>query len=79
MNDSQIEKLNSIFKNILELKDDEDLTNLTKITNESWDSLAQVSLISAIANEFSVDIGGRDFEMFTSYNSVKLLLEGKGS
>ena len=78
MLDSDIQKLKLIFMSIFDLSEEENIENLSKLSHPEWDSLAQVSLISAIANDFSVEIEGSEFEMFTSYNAVKLLLENKG-
>lgn len=78
MQSSDLEKLKSIFINILDLEDNQEIQSLTKLSQQNWDSLAQVSLIAAVANEFSVEISGDEFEMFTSFNSVKILLESKG-
>tara|TARA_B100000242_G_C42903580_1_gene419027 strand:- start:342 stop:581 length:240 start_codon:yes stop_codon:yes gene_type:complete len=78
MLDSDIQKLNSIFKSIFDLSEETNVESLSNLSHPSWDSLAQVSLISAIANEFCVEIEGSEFEMFTSYRTIKLLLESKG-
>ena len=78
MEDSDIQKLNSIFISIFDLSEESNLENLSKLSYPEWDSLAQVSLISAIANEFSIEIDGSEFELFTSYSAVKILLENKG-
>ena len=78
MLDSDIQKLNSIFISIFDLSEKTNVENLSRLSYPEWDSLAQVSLISAVANEFSVEIEGNEFEMFTSYNAIKILLENKG-
>ena len=78
MKNTDLEKLKLIFTSILDLKDDINIENLTKLSQPNWDSLAQVSLISAIANEFSVEIEVNEFELFTSFNAVRILLESKG-
>ena len=78
MKNADLEKLKLIFTSILDLKDDINIENLTKLSQPNWDSLAQVSLISAIANEFSVEIEVSEFELFTSFNAVRILLESKG-
>ena len=75
MLEENVIKLNAIFVNVLELNNEQNIENITKLNCLSWDSLAQASLIAAVADEFSVDISGKDFEMFNSYKSVKIFLE----
>ncbi len=75
MLEENIFKLNEIFINVLELDNDQNIENITKLNCIKWDSLAQACLIAAVADEFSVDISGKDFEMFNSYKSVKIFLE----
>ena len=78
MNIENIPKLNSIFISTLDLENDNNIEEITQLSFPKWDSLAQAILIAAVADEFSVDISGEEFEMFNSYKSVKLFLEDKG-
>ena len=78
MKDSNFEKLKLIFIDILNLDENADLEKLSKLSQPNWDSLAQVSLISAVANEFSLKIEANEFELFSSFKSIKMLLEDKG-
>ena len=75
MLEENLVKLNEIFINVLELNSDQNIAKITKLNCVAWDSLAQASIIAAVADEFSVDISGKDFEMFNSYKSVKSFLE----
>lgn len=78
MQNSDLEKLKLIIISILDLGENVGIENLTKLSQPNWDSLAQVTLISAVANEFAVEIEVNEFEMFTSFNSIKIILESKG-
>ena len=78
MKDSNFEKLKLIFIDILNLDENADLEKLSKLSQPNWDSLAQVSLISGVANEFSLKIEANEFELFSSFKSIKMLLEDKG-
>ena len=78
MKDENLSKLKSIFINALDIEEIEDIEELSQISFPKWDSLAQAILIAAIADEFSIDIGGREFEMFSSFKSIKIFLEEKG-
>ena len=75
MNDQDAIKLAEIFRMVLELEDNEDVKGIRQINYKKWDSLAQVSLITAIESEFQITIDASDYERFTSYSAVKLLLE----
>ena len=77
MKNSDLEKLKLIFVSVLDIEDNVNFEALTKLSQPNWDSLAQVSLISAIADEFSIEIQVNEYEMFTSFNSIKILLESK--
>ena len=77
MKEENILKLKSIFINVLELEDSVNVETITKLNFEKWDSLAQACLIAAVADEFSIDINGREFEMFNSFKSIKIFLESR--
>ena len=77
LNEEDINKLKDIFINTLDLNSNEDFENLSKLSCIKWDSLAQALLIAAVADEFSIDITGKEFELFNSYKSIKLFLENK--
>ena len=71
------EKLNLILENILELDGSEEIESLSMISYPNWDSLAQLSIISALEDEFSIKISIKDFEMLSSYKSIKNMLTEK--
>ena len=77
MKEEDILRLKSIFKNVLEFEDNDKIEDITKLNCAKWDSLAQACLIAAVADEFSIDITGREFEMFNSYQSIKIFIESK--
>jgi acyl carrier protein len=74
MDKDKLFKLRAIFRIILELPENFDVEKSSKINNRKWDSLAQVSIIVAIENEFGVVIPTRDYERITSFKSTELLL-----
>lgn len=72
-----IEKLQDIMRDIL---DDADLTITENTSNEDlvgWDSLATISLIVAISEEFNIHIDIEDFEMFKDVKSIIELINRK--
>ncbi len=74
-----LEKLQEIFRDIF---DDEELV-LTYETKSSeidrWDSLATVSMISAVCDEFDISISLSEFGMFTDVKSIVELIQSKES
>ncbi len=74
MKDDNLETLAKIFRAIFELPERADVENVSKTTMRRWDSLAQVGLIAAIENEFSITIRVADYERMNSFKSISLLL-----
>ena len=77
LREEDIFKLKEILINTLELEESDNVDEITKLNCIKWDSLAQAIIIAAVADEFSIDISGNEFEMFNSFKSIKLFLEGK--
>ena len=77
LREEDIFKLKEILVNTLELDESDNIDEITKLNCIKWDSLAQAIIIAAVADEFSIDISGNEFEMFNSFKSIKLFLEGK--
>ena len=77
LREEDIFKLKEILINTLELEKSDNIDEITKLNCIKWDSLAQAIIIAAVADEFSIDISGNEFEMFNSFKSIKLFLEGK--
>lgn len=78
MRADNLEKLRNIVRHILEIPDGESIDSVRKITCRRWDSLAQVLMIAAIESEFKIEVSVSDFERFTSFDAIRLLLEDKG-
>ena len=79
MNSRDSKKLCLLIKNTLQLESEEGIELLSKSNCPKWDSLAQMSLVAVLENEFSISIEIDDFEKLTSFVSIKLMLEEKGS
>ena len=71
------EKLTEIFRLILELPDGADVSEITRVTESRWDSVANVELITAFESEFGVTLGLAEMERLTSYQATLLLLSEK--
>jgi len=71
-------KLTEVFRAVLSLGPDSDVTGVRQLSTPGWDSLAHVSLVAAIESEFGISIDIADSLELTSYPAVKLYLEEQG-
>lgn len=78
MNATSTEKLQDVFRAVFELAPGADATRVRQINQKNWDSLAHVSLVTAIESEFEVTLDAADALRMTSYQATQLLLEEKG-
>jgi acyl carrier protein len=78
MTEANQEKLKQIFRLIFELDDDADPSGLRRITEARWDSLANVTLVTALESEFGVTLDAQDIERLSSYQATAILLAEKG-
>jgi len=69
--------LAEIFSTVFEVSTDE-ARLIRRATKPDWDSLAHVTLITAIQSEFSIELGSIDYERMTSFSTTKALLKDKG-
>ncbi|MGG3888386.1 acyl carrier protein [Metabacillus fastidiosus] len=72
-----LRKLQEIFRDIL---DNEELVikeNSTRENIEGWDSLATVSIIVAVSEEFNINIGINEVGIFKDVNSITNLIKNK--
>jgi acyl carrier protein len=68
------EKLRAIFVAVLQLPPDSDVSRVRQLTEPAWDSLAHVTLVSAVESEFSISIPAARSLQLTSHASFALLL-----
>ncbi len=72
-----IKKLQEIFRDIFD-KDDLVITRQTTRDDlEGWDSLATVSIIAAVGEEFNINISVNDIDKFKAVNLIVDLIEAK--
>lgn len=77
MTSDQAEKLSQIFRFILQLPDDADTSKIRRINEVRWDSLANVTLVTALESEFGITLDSHEIERLTSYQATWLLLSEK--
>ena len=78
MFDDDLQKLNEIFQLVFDCSENEDVTNLSQLGSENWDSLAQVSLISAIESVFQISLRADHRDALKSYKAAILILDEVG-
>ena len=74
MKPENYKKLKEIFMEIFSINESE-IESYRKINNRKWDSIAAVTLIAAVESEFNVVIDNSDYESFSSFAAVELVLE----
>lgn len=77
MTEAMIESLQDIFRFVLQLSDDVDVTGVTQENTSKWDSMAQVSLVAGIEGEFDVQLELAEAMEITSFDECVSLLERK--
>ncbi|MFA7345417.1 MAG: acyl carrier protein [Terrimicrobiaceae bacterium] len=72
------QRLCHVFTKSLELPAETDAATLQRDFVESWDSLAHISLITAIENEFDLIFNADDYARITSFEAVVEILQARG-
>jgi acyl carrier protein len=76
--ESTEQRLQAIFRAVLELPPGSDPTPSAHGQTATWDSLAHVSLMAAIEAEFDVAIDAGDSMSLTSYEATRQFLADLG-
>jgi acyl carrier protein len=71
------ERLSSCFANVFPELSASEIPQASMERLDSWDSLAHVTLLSSIAEEFGQPFEVEDFESLTSYSRIAENLEKK--
>lgn len=69
-----IEKLNNIFCDVFSVEASILNNEFNKCTVEGWDSVHQLSLTTAVEDEFDIMLDAEDILDFTSYDNAKAIL-----
>jgi len=72
------ERLQAVFRAVFDLPASADVANCRQANTPAWDSMAHVSLVAAIEEEFGLTIDAGDSLTLSSYESARLYLEGQG-
>jgi acyl carrier protein len=76
MNADGLARLEDIFRLIIGLPDDQPMATLARATEPLWDSLAQVSLVVAIEQEFGITVSLADRAALISFPAAVALVDG---
>jgi acyl carrier protein len=71
---TNLEKFNNIFCDVFSVSVDKLNDEFDNTTVEGWDSVHQLSLTSAIEDEFDIMLDAEDILEFTSYDNAKTIL-----
>ncbi len=77
MSDELYAKLQQIYQLVLDYPDHADMSKVRRISDERWDSLANVTLVTALESEFGVVMDVVDVERLTSFSATLLILQEK--
>ncbi len=71
---NNLEKLNNIFCEVFSVEASALNSEFNKCNVEGWDSVHQLSLTSAVEDEFDIMLDAEDILGFTSYDNAKTIL-----
>ena len=71
---TNLEKFNNIFCDVFSVDVDQLNDEFDNTTVDGWDSVHQLSLTSALEDEFDIMLDAEDILEFTSYNNAKTIL-----
>ena len=72
-------RLERCFASVFPQLTPEEIQQASTKSVSKWDSLASITLISLVCEEFGVELNMDDFEQFTSFQSLKDYLSGTKS
>ena len=68
---TNLEKLNNIFAEVFSVEDSALNADFDNKSVDNWDSVHQLSLTSAVEDEFDIMLDGEDILGFSSYEKAK--------
>lgn len=72
-----IEKLTPIFRNVLDLKDLTLTVDLNPDDVETWDSMANMTIVAEVQEAFNVKFSLKEMVRFSNVGSLVEILESK--
>ena len=65
-----LERLSEVFEDVLEIDDDDVTEDLSQDTCEDWDSLAQITLLVSVENEFGLKFSAEEMAEMKSVAKI---------
>jgi acyl carrier protein len=78
MNDNH-QRLVSCFTTVFPKLSEKDAASASVTSVEGWDSLATVTLITVVQEEFGTPVDPEDIEQFASFRQILQFLDDKGA
>ncbi|RKN14922.1 acyl carrier protein [Micromonospora musae] len=75
----ELQRLRTVFRTALELPEDAEVESLEYRGIEQWDSLAHMSLVAAIEDEFDVMLETDEVIDLSSFDRARQILEKHGT
>lgn len=72
-------RISQCFRNVFPDLAADDIPRASQATLAQWDSVAHVTLISAIAEEFQVELDDDSYESLTSYAQIAAFVEAQAA
>jgi acyl carrier protein len=69
------QRLTDCFTNVFPDIEPGQIPNATAEKVEAWDSVAHITLLSAISEEFGIELEAEDYEELTSYRTIAEYLQ----
>ena len=73
--DNTVVVLEEIFRIVFDRPADSAVAGIRQMSEQAWDSLAHVTLVSAIESEFGITIDTADAIELTSFEAFRIYLE----
>lgn len=71
--------LGEIFKSVFPMLQDREIESASMVSLPEWDSLATITLVSLVEQEFGQSIPLEDLDIFVSFDLIRnYILEGSG-
>jgi acyl carrier protein len=77
MQDAHFERLIDCFEKVFGELSRSDIPTATQNSIAAWDSIAQVTLLSLVREEFGIDVDFEEFEESTSFAAMLALVNAK--
>jgi acyl carrier protein len=77
MQDAQVERLVGCFEKVFPGLSQSEIAAATPQSVKAWDSIAHVTLLTVIGEEFGIDLDFEEFEGATSFAAILDLVNGR--